>query len=254
MDYSRLIKVDESTFGLIGMSHISFFSVDAVSLKVTLIDKFFFNDRILLDACADKSRNLFVLFTFENKIIKFNLNLSNPNRLVMIRSITEHHDSYPTAISCTENYIYVSSRLNNQLRVYDLMLNLLEKINISNVIVSIHNNLAIDSNVKVVTDGLDGVGLLLKNNMTCHFYSNMMCIEDIDVYNEKNSSKSSIYVVDSCEKNVKQFIFSQDEKILLKNVYNISTNEKILSATRISHNILIVFTKYPTKITLLILN
>ena len=116
------------------------------------------------------------------------------------------------------------------------------------MIISLHHNLAVNSNLKVFTDGFDAVGLIEKN-AACHFYSNVMCIEDIDVYAETKST-TSIYVVDSCQNNVIQFLRSSNETISVKNAYSL-TRGVPLSAIRSSFNSLAVLTEKPSQITLI---
>ena len=129
------------------------------------------------------------------------------------------------------------------------MLNQIDCVNVTNVIVSLHHNLAVNSQLKVFTDGFDAVGLFEKNSPACHFYSNVMCIEDIDVYAETKST-TSIYVVDSCQNNVIQFLRSSNETISVKNAYSL-TRGVPLSAIRSSFNSLAVLTEKPSQITLI---
>jgi len=113
------------------------------------------------------------------------------------------------------------------------------------------SNLAIDSNVKVFTDGYDSVGLFGKenNNITYRFYSNSGCIQDIDVHTE-NRTSSSIYVVDSCKKNVKQYVYTTDMKIFLKIEYKIKESGKPVSSLKFGLNRLIVLDRHPNKLIL----
>lgn len=126
------------------------------------------------------------------------------------------------------------------------MLNQIDCVNVTNVIVSLHQNLAVNSQLKVFTDGFDAVGLFEKNSPACHFYSNMMCIEDVDVYAE-TKSESSIYVVDSCQREVIHFVFSVNETINIKNKYRVARGVPV-GAVRSSANSLTVLTKYPSQL------
>ena len=131
-----------------------------------------------------------------------------------------------------------------------MYLSQIDRINVTNVIVSLHNNLAVNSELKVFTDGFDAVGLIL-NNSACHFYSNMMCIESIDVYTESRSCVSSIYMVDSCQNSIIQFQYSVNETIKIKNVFSLTSQcggGVPVSAIRSSLNSLTVLTKYPSQI------
>ncbi len=91
--YSRLFAFSESTFGLVGTSQISFYTFTEQSITTTpvisLMDTFNFKDKIILDACADKLRNVFVIFSVENKIGKYTLLDSRPLRLIRVRSLVE---------------------------------------------------------------------------------------------------------------------------------------------------------------------
>jgi hypothetical protein len=252
--HSRLFSISETKFGLITSSAIQIYSFPQIkpnSENISLIETITFKGKIILDACADKSKNVYVLFSVENKIVKYFFDDNNPSKLLRIRSLHEI-DFKPAAISCTDELLYVSSRENSEVRVYNHLFKSIDKIHLSNVIVSVENNLAVDSNIKVFTDGFDAVGLFEKDGTTCHFYLNLNCIEDIDVQTEI-SKTSSIYVVDSCEKNVKQFVHSQDKKILLKRIFNIEKGVPI-SSFRNGLNSLIVLTKKPSKLFVFNLN
>ena len=91
--YSRLFALSESMFGLVGTSQISFYTFTEQSITtapvMSLMDTFHFKDKIILDACADKLRNVFVIFSVENKIGKYTLLDSNPYRLIRVRSLVE---------------------------------------------------------------------------------------------------------------------------------------------------------------------
>jgi len=88
--YYRLFPFSPSTIGLIGTSEISFYTfTDQNTPAISLMVSTHFKDKTILDACADKLRNVFVIFSIENKIGKFNLLNSNPYRLLKVRSLVE---------------------------------------------------------------------------------------------------------------------------------------------------------------------
>ena len=215
--------------------------------QINLIGTFHFNDRFILDTCADKSNNVYVLFSLQKEIAKFTLTKTSPQRFIKIKNIIEN-DFQPTAISCTDHKIYVSTRIDNYLRVYDSMLKRIDQIKIDNVIVSMHQNLAMSSKINIIADGLDAVGLIDSSNQTCHFYEHMMCIKDVDVYTEINSNLSSIYVVDSCLNKVLNFVTSiQNKNIIIRNSYSIVSGKPIASIRNSFHS-LVVLTEKPNKI------
>ncbi len=248
-----------------------------------------FRNQVPFDGCADSSRNIYIVFPEQNKISKFSINQStisfksltiensfkNKTNLIMKEVFSIRDAEFkPTSISCSNDLIYVSERARNQIRVYDSILRLVRIINLNGVIVSTHSALSVDENVRVFADGQDGVALFnprSNNNKLntgsagrrkvslisevsrvniCHFYKNMNCIEDIDVFTEEKF-KSSIYVVDSCNNDIKQFFYSREEKIVLKKNFKLEAVGRPISSVRNSLGYLIVLTNSPTKLSIL---
>ena len=205
-------------------------------------------DVILDDACANTYGYIYILTSIENKINKYFLDRPF-RRLRRLRSVVEY-DFKPSAISCIGSLVYVSSTETSQVRVYDEWLNNYDFINITDGRALVNqwvSNLAIDTNLKVFTDGFDSVGLFEKDdqNRTYRFYSKPACIKDIDVFTE-NRTTSSIYVVDSCKKQVKQFVYSTEHKtVTFKNAYKIKESGTPVSSIRGAFNRLIVLAKHP---------
>ena len=244
----RLFVLDETTVGLVASTAIKFYSLNQNGSISHLKTFTFIGGKTLTDACTDKSRSLFTLFSGENKTVKYIVNRNAPNSIKLYKSRSLYETDFkPTAIRCTDQLVYVSSKKTNQVRVFNRMFESVDEINIKNVIVTLRR-LAVDSNVRVFTDDHDAVAFFGKNNETaCHFHLNLDCIEDIDVYTENNST-SSVYVVDSCANNVKQFmIVTSENRIDLKNVYTIKSGVPV-SSVKSAFNRLIVLTKHPNQI------
>jgi len=179
--YSRLFSISETKFGLVSESTIRVYSYpqkNSKSENINLIGTITFKDKVILDVSADKMRNIYILFSVENKIVKYYFDEQNPSKFLKVRSLYEN-DFKPAAFSCTNQLIYMSSKENSQIRLYDHSFNSVDKINLKNVVVSVRNNLAVDSNIKVFTDGYDAVGLFENDGETCHFYSNLNCMKTL---------------------------------------------------------------------------
>jgi len=225
--YSHLFSISETKFGLVSESTIRVYSYpqkNSKSENINLIGTITFKDKVILDVSADKMRNIYILFSVENKIVKYYFDEQNPSKFLKVRSLYEN-DFKPAAFSCTNQLIYMSSKENSQIRLYD------------------HSFNSVD---------YDAVGLFENDGETCHFYSNLNCIEDIDVQTENNTT-SSIYVVDSCEKNVKQFVYSKNQKIVLKKVFSILEGVPV-SSIKSEQNTLIVLTRKPSQLIIFNMN
>jgi hypothetical protein len=288
----RIFLIDETTFGVISSadSSVSFYNLNDNFAFNHMRTKVFRN-QVPYDGCADSARNIFIAFPEQNKISKYNLNQSTLNYKINSIDLLKNKTNFilkevysirdadfkPTSISCNNDYVYVSERAKSQIRVYDSILRLIRIINLNGVIVSSHSALAVDQNVRVFSDGLDGVALFNPRNTNakqqqlnsllattnrmrkvmsevsrvnvCHFYKNMNCIEDVDVYTEEKF-KSSIYVVDSCDNDIKQFFYSREEKIYLAKKFKIGLGKPI-SSIRTHTGYLIVLTNSPAKLNLL---
>jgi len=157
----------------------------------------------------------------------------------------------PSAITCLKqtDEIYISEHSTNQIRIYDTDLILKKIINLNGVVYSANNALAVDKNIKLFLDGNDGVALFDENNNTCHFYQNKMCIEDIDVYFDKNN-KSFIYITNSCTKSIKRFVYENDKKIRIDTDFRINSGLPVNSIIN-SFNQMFVLTNNPSRINIL---
>lgn len=93
--------------------------------------------------------------------------------------------------------------------------------------------------------------LVPENNKVtvCHFYSNMNCLEDVSLQFESRS-KSFIYVADSCENDIKRFLFKKNEKIVLEENFKF-TNGIPVSMVSNQLGYLFVLTDLPRKITII---
>jgi hypothetical protein len=141
------------------------------------------------------------------------------------------------------------------------------------LIVSPHRAISINSNIKVVMDGSDGLALfdnpvnlvpsrgftsrrkfnlLHKNNKinVCHIYENMGCLEDLHVYSETKTI-SSIFTVNNCNQEIVQFTHNKEHhKLQLSRKYQILIGKPI-SAKKNSFGHLFILTDFPRKILIL---
>ena len=91
-DYFKLFTFDEKTIGLVSASQISFYSFAAqntsLKLSIGLKKTFHLKNKIILDACADKARYVYILFSIENKIGKYQL-IRGLYQLFRLRTLIE---------------------------------------------------------------------------------------------------------------------------------------------------------------------
>ena len=247
---TKIFSIDHSKIGLISgqFKMISFFSIDTFEIKP--LNRQYFTDEIPFDACTDNSKSIYIVFSAQNEIGKFILN--EQNILVKIKSLIDTQ-FVPSAITCLKqtDEIYISEHSTNQIRIYDTDLILKQIINLNGVVYSANNALAVDKNIKLFLDGNDGVALFdtNNNNNTCHFYQNKMCIEDIDVYFDKNN-KSFIYITNSCTKSIKRLVYENDKKIRIDTDFRINSGLPVNSIIN-SFNQMFVLTNNPSKINIL---
>ena len=91
---------------------------------------------------------------------------------------------------------------------------------------------------------------MLENNVACHFYSNMMCIEDIET-EQINLTFTSIWLIDSCQKIVIQFLHGgKSGKISIQQVYKINSGTPLSAISLRLSKGLFVLTKNPNKLNL----
>ena len=164
-------------------------------------------------------------------------------------------DFNPSGVACHDQLVYVSQKLENQIRVYDKNLRLTRIISLTGIVTSPHHALAVNEQVRVLLDGMDSVGLFdapnlkgSKNNV-CHFYTNKNCLEDLHVPSSgfAQSDKTSIFVADSCDKDVKQFVFAKEERMQLIKRYKIPAGKPVSMVTMPSEHLL-VLTHSPRKV------
>lgn len=246
---NRIFLVDDLTLGVISSSGltISIYRIATPELSLELLSTKYFNRyHVPYDACADLSKNIFVLS--QEKLTKYKLNENSA--LVKAKTIFIQSSS----IACHANQVYVNDRLNNRIRVYSGDdLEQVETLDAKGVIFSMNHALGVDSNVKAFVDGLDSVAVLDEHSQACHFYKSLMCIEDLRVMSE-SSNVSSIFVVDSCERDIKQFIYTPNKRLYLENKFTIGQNFSLVSMVKNGFNYLIVLANYPSKINILDLN
>jgi hypothetical protein len=245
----KIFEINSTMIGLISdaYSMLSFFLIENNNNKFGMkpLNRQYFTNEIPFDACTDNSKSIFIVFSAQNEIAKFILN--EQNVLVKMKSLIDTQ-FVPSAITCLKqtDEIYISEHSTNQIRIYDTDLILKKIINLNGVVYSANNALAVDKNIKLFLDGNDGVALFDENNNTCHFYQNKMCIEDIDVYFDKNN-KSFIYITNSCTKSIKRFVYENDKKIRIDTDFRINSGLPVNSIIN-SFNQMFVLTNNPSRI------
>lgn len=288
----RLFLFDFYTIGLISSSDSTLRLYNFNIFHRTLSHvrtKYFRNNEVPHDACADKYKSIFVVFPDQNKIAKLVVNQNSTSKnnksQTFIREVFSIKDAdfRPSAIACHDDLVYVSERPKNQIRIYDRLLRLVRIIYLNGVIVSNHRALAVNQNVRVLLDGMDSLALfnpplpfshltsstasipnmknahrkkysmVPENNRinVCHFYKNMNCLEDVHVAADSTTkTKSNIFTVDSCNSEIKQFLYSKDEKITLINRFLIKNGRPISVITN-QLGYIFVLTDLPRKIYIL---
>lgn len=171
----RLFYYDPFHIGLISSSDstLRIFNFNLVTRSLTLSRTKHFRNEVPFDACVDKSKNIFIVFPDQNKIGKYHLNQTfitlrstsfggkqNKSQIVIKELISiRESDFNPSSVACHDDYIYVSERPKNQIRIYDKILRLVRIIYLNGIVVSAHNALAVNENVRVFLDGSSGIGL-----------------------------------------------------------------------------------------------
>lgn len=275
----RLFLVDPFTIGLISKSDstLKLFNFNLYHKSLNHIRTKYFRNEMPADACADRSKHIFIVFPDQNKIAKYELNHSFISKYssrrnksqIIFREISSNRDFdfRPSTIACYDDHVYVSENPKNQVRIYDNYLRLVRIIYLNGVIVSNHRRLSLNQNVRVFMDGSDGLALFnpsLSNPITnhkkyslfgernrvnvCHFYTNMNCLEDVHVAAQSRTT-SNIYTADSCNNEIKQFLFSNGEKIDLVNRFSIDGRPISVVTNQLDY--IFVLTERPRKIFIL---
>lgn len=256
----KLFLYDNNIVGLITNTDMSvrFYYFNPNHKSIIQIFKKYFRNEVPYAACTDKLKNVYIVFPDEQKIGKYvfesilssNLKL---NRILKETSFIREKDYYPSTISCHDDYIYVSERPTNVIKVYDKNLNFIKNIEIDGVIISAHRAITVNNNIRLFADDSSGVAFFnrIRNSVdsiahACHFYYKKNCIEDISSIVE-NKNKTLIYVADSCNHEIKQFIYTSNENNIALlhslNVYGIPT-----SVVSNENGYLFVLTSVPSKL------
>lgn len=275
----RLFLVDPFTIGLISKSDstLKLFNFNLYHKSLSHIRTKYFRNELPADGCADRNKHIFIVFPDQNKIAKYELNHSFASKFssrknksqTLFREVSSNRDFdfRPSTIACYDDHIYVSENPKNQVRIYDNYLRLVRIIYLNGVIVSNHRRISLNQNVRVFMDGSDGLALFnpsLSNPITshkkyslfgernrvnvCHFYTNMDCLEDVHVTAQSRTT-SNIYTADSCNNEIKQFLFNNGEKVDLVNRY--SVNGRPISVVTNQLDYIFVLTERPRKIHIL---
>ena len=228
----KLFSYDQNIIGLITNSEqsIRLYYFNPYHKSLIQIYKKIFHQQVPFDACVDKAKNIYLVFPDEQKIGKYTLESFNHNgkfKVIKMNVVLEikESDYNPSAISCYEDNIYVSERASNIIKVYDNNLNFLRNIEINGVVISLHRAIDINQNIRIFADDSSGIAFFNQIQHSgdsisnaCHFYYDKNCVEDISTIVE-NKNKTLIYVADSCNKEVKQFIHYNNGNIALINSY-----------------------------------
>lgn len=279
----RLFMHDPVTLGLISSadSTLRLFGFNMATRTLNHLRTKHFHNEVPVDACSDKFKNIYVVFPDQNKIAKYHVyqafinqksslhGKTNKTRIGIKETISiKDADFFPSAIACHDDLIYVSERPKNQIRVYDKQLRVVRFIYLNGVVVSSHHALAVNQNVRVTLDGQDAISLFNPNNVVqnekfdikkkyslipennrvnvCHFYKKINCLNDIHVLAE-SKSKSFIYLVDSCDSNLLEFVYNKDEKINITRRIHLPVGTPI-SVTANQFGYLFALTDSPRKI------
>lgn len=277
----RIFIYDPLTIGLVSSSDstLRFYTLNILHKTFTLVRTKYFKNEVPFDACSDKYKNIYVVFPDQNKIGKYQVNqtfvvfrnsqntrFTNKSRIGIKETISvKDIDFRPSAIACHDDIVYVSEKGKNQIRVYDKLLRLVRIISLNGMVSSPYHALAVNQNVRVLLDGMDGVALFNPHNHVkslfkkkfqishennninvCHFYSDVNCLEDVHVSAESHS-KSNVFVADSCSNEIKQFTFSKDERIKLSAQFSVP-NGRPISMVTLPVGYIIVLTDSPRKL------
>ncbi len=166
----RLFAYDANILGLVSSqeSYIQFFQFNFGQKSLTTLKTKYFKHEIPHDACADKHKNVFVIFPDSNRIRKYIFNhgskkttSNNSINFLFLKEVGNIRDfEYnPTTISCADDFIYVGERMSNFVRVYDKNLKKIKVIHLNGVVVSNHRALAVNQHVRVMMDGSDALGI-----------------------------------------------------------------------------------------------
>ncbi len=126
-----------------------------------------------------------------------------------------------------------------------------------------HKSIAVKNRVKVVVDGLDGIALFNEDSVKfknkqpdkiCHFYVNINCVEEVNVYAEKYNT-SLIYGVDSCKNEVIEFLYQSNLKnitgsVKIQKYFGLSTGI-VTDSVRSTAGFLAVVSHSPSQINII---
>ena len=88
----------------------------------------------------------------------------------------------------------------------------------------------------------------LDKTTVCHFFTSKSCLEDVHVVKE-SAEKSHIYVADSCDGDIKVFLFARDERMQLVRRVRVPAGKPVsMLAMPESPHMLLVLTHSPRKI------
>jgi hypothetical protein len=220
-----------------------------------------FINEIPTDACADLNENIYIVFPSQNKIMKY-INRENSSNISIVEAGFE-----PNSIACYDQDIYVSQRgvNNHTIRVYNSSLDLIRTIRLNGTYFTAEKALAVDQNLHVFLDGRDSltfvpnsdeiskIRLMNRTIIVCRFYNKMTCLKDVSIAKANNSPQSSIYALDTCNREVKEYIYKRGEKIKLINNYKIDTDE-LVSVKVNSYGYMFALTNKPAQLHLIKMN
>jgi hypothetical protein len=249
----KLFSYDQNIVGLItnGDFSVRFYNFNPILKSLTRIYMKSFHERVPFDACVDKAKNIFIVFPDEQMITKYVLETSINNGVKSIRlreiAMKVEREYNPSSITCYDDHIYISERPTNTIRVHDSNLNLVKKIEISGVVISMHRAIDVNQVARIFADDSSGVAFFNQIENTgdnsanaCHFYHQKNCIEDVTLKLE-NKNKTLIYIADGCSNEVKQFEYNNNRHLYYINSYN--TNGKPVSILANDHGYVFVLTK-----------
>jgi hypothetical protein len=259
----KLFVYSENIIGLVTNSDLSirFYSINVQQKQITLLFTKYFRTLVPYAACVDKNKNIYIVFPDSHTIGKFVLGKSG-RQLEEVLAIKES-DYSPTAVSCSNNQVYVSERPTNIIRVYDENLEVLRTIKLDDVVVSAHRTISVNRNANVFVDDSSAVGFFTDTtdlntdyltgdpfntvSDVCHFYMSKNCIEDANSYTDHIKHKTHVNIVNSCSKEVLQYEYhSMHKNLTLVNVYK--TEGIPISVVQYENGHLYVLTSVPYRI------
>jgi len=255
----KLFWYDHNIFGVITPHNfkIKFFIFYPHLREIKKLDvNVAFRGRVPTSACTDTdTKTLYITFPDNYHIGAFKLKRVGFEKYVLEEQFRQSFSNLPNAITCSKKSVYVTFKGSEEFTILNHKLQQLDTIDLSpNLYETAEKVIRVGKNLGVFIDGYDRVGIFryksdsgkLPYIDSCHFYSNKLCIDDVNVIKYKDGFMH-IFVSDSCEAKVKHFIYSVE-----KNTIKLHVDYQLVgvpSSTIIEHDgFIFVATVNPSKI------